>query len=297
MQLSVATLLQDSAARFPDRTAVVDGGVRVIYRELWQEVLRFAAELRERGVVPGRPGGRDAAELRRFPARLLRGAGRRRHCRPGARAAGAPTRSRTCCGTAAALPSSAAGAAVRRRGRRGGRRHRRAGREHRPRAAAPLAEPRRPDDTAAILYTSGTTGTPKGAELTHLNVVMNAVSARRTSFGLTPDDVVLGCLPLFHTFGQTCCMNTAFFAGADARAAAALRRRAARWSCSSTEKCHRLHGRARRCTSGCSRPRPDRPSAGPTPAVGPVRRRGPAGRGAGAASRRSSAPTSSRATG
>ena len=68
-------------------------------------------------------------------------------------------------------------------------------------------------DTAVILYTSGTTGTPKGAELTHANMVRNAeVSARLFSLG--PSDVIFGGLPLFHSFGQTCGLNTAVRAGA-----------------------------------------------------------------------------------
>ncbi|MDG4866332.1 AMP-binding protein, partial [Streptomyces sp. T-3] len=78
----------------------------------------------------------------------------------------------------------------------------------------PLAEPRRPDDIAAILYTSGTTGRPKGAQLTHLNLVMNAGVCAQDLIGLTSDDVVLGCLPLFHSYGQSCAMNAALRAGA-----------------------------------------------------------------------------------
>ena len=74
--------------------------------------------------------------------------------------------------------------------------------------------PREPDDTAVILYTSGTTGKPKGAEITHLNVTMNVIASAMHSFDIDENDVVLGCLPLFHTFGQTCCMNTAFYVGA-----------------------------------------------------------------------------------
>jgi long-chain acyl-CoA synthetase len=74
--------------------------------------------------------------------------------------------------------------------------------------------PREPDDTAVILYTSGTTGKPKGAELTHFNVTMNVVVSAQHSFDISEADTVLGCLPLFHTFGQTCCMNTAFYVGA-----------------------------------------------------------------------------------
>ena len=63
-------------------------------------------------------------------------------------------------------------------------------------------------DTAVILYTSGTTGQPKGAELTHSNLRRNAeVMAQMFSIG--PEDVVLGALPLFHAFGQTCALNVA----------------------------------------------------------------------------------------
>jgi long-chain acyl-CoA synthetase len=61
-------------------------------------------------------------------------------------------------------------------------------------------------DTAVILYTSGTTGTPKGAELTHGNLSRNAQVAL-SLFGLGDEAVVLGALPLFHSFGQTCAMN------------------------------------------------------------------------------------------
>jgi long-chain acyl-CoA synthetase len=69
------------------------------------------------------------------------------------------------------------------------------------------------DDTAVILYTSGTTGTPKGAELTHGNLVRN-VDASLALFEPAPDEVILGALPLFHSFGQTCGLNCAVAAGA-----------------------------------------------------------------------------------
>lgn len=58
-------------------------------------------------------------------------------------------------------------------------------------------------DTAVILYTSGTTGRPKGAELTHEGLDSNQSLSRRTLINLGPDDVVMGCLPLFHVFGLT----------------------------------------------------------------------------------------------
>jgi long-chain acyl-CoA synthetase len=68
-------------------------------------------------------------------------------------------------------------------------------------------------DTAVILYTSGTTGKPKGAELTHANLDSNAQVSLEL-FGLTADDIILGALPLFHAFGQTCTLNTAIASGA-----------------------------------------------------------------------------------
>jgi long-chain acyl-CoA synthetase len=70
------------------------------------------------------------------------------------------------------------------------------------------------DDTAVILYTSGTTGTPKGAELTHANLRRNCTTSARQLGQFTEDDVLLGALPLFHTFGQTCTMNCAVVTGA-----------------------------------------------------------------------------------
>ena len=70
-----------------------------------------------------------------------------------------------------------------------------------------------PDDTAVILYTSGTTGTPKGAQLTHSNMVMNAMGSQKLVDG-KPGDVAMATLPLFHSFGQTVIMNMAFYCGA-----------------------------------------------------------------------------------
>jgi long-chain acyl-CoA synthetase len=70
------------------------------------------------------------------------------------------------------------------------------------------------DDVAVILHTSGTTGKPKGAMLTHANLGRNAEVSVRTLLETGPDDVVMGCLPLFHVFGLTCALNGAVLAGA-----------------------------------------------------------------------------------
>ena len=68
------------------------------------------------------------------------------------------------------------------------------------------------EDTAVILYTSGTTGQPKGAELTHANMVLNARLCDRL-YPTTEPDVHLLTLPLFHSFGQSVQLNAAFYTG------------------------------------------------------------------------------------
>jgi len=77
----------------------------------------------------------------------------------------------------------------------------------------PTVIDRSDDDTAVILYTSGTTGTPKGAELTHFNLAKNA-EVTQELLELDEHDVVFGGLPLFHCFGQTCGLNTVVGKGA-----------------------------------------------------------------------------------
>ncbi len=69
-------------------------------------------------------------------------------------------------------------------------------------------------DTAVILYTSGTTGHPKGAELTHGNLISNTEVSRTDIVQARPDDVIFGGLPLFHVFGQTVALNVAVASGA-----------------------------------------------------------------------------------
>lgn len=78
--------------------------------------------------------------------------------------------------------------------------------------------PTSPDDTCAILYTSGTTGKPKGAELTHMNLWSNVVTTYSIhlpvlDFTDGEQKTVLITLPLFHTTGQTVQMNTNIYGG------------------------------------------------------------------------------------
>ena len=60
------------------------------------------------------------------------------------------------------------------------------------------------DDLATIIFSSGSTGDPKGVMLSHFNVAANIEQAART-FSLSPRDRVLGILPFFHSFGYTVC--------------------------------------------------------------------------------------------
>jgi long-chain acyl-CoA synthetase len=69
-------------------------------------------------------------------------------------------------------------------------------------------------ETAVILYTSGTTGRPKGAELTHSNLLLNCAVVTPRLISLKSDDVALATLPFFHSFGQTCIQNATIAFGA-----------------------------------------------------------------------------------
>ncbi|MBS7539230.1 malonate--CoA ligase [Ancylobacter lacus] len=73
--------------------------------------------------------------------------------------------------------------------------------------------PRGPDDLAALLYTSGTTGRSKGAMLSHDNLASNA-QALVEEWRFTPDDVLIHALPIFHTHGLFVAINVTLLAGA-----------------------------------------------------------------------------------
>jgi long-chain acyl-CoA synthetase len=227
VSLNLATILAESAVRHADRTAVVLGEQRISYAQLWAHSRQYAQVLSDQGI---RAGDRVALLLPNTPHFPL--------AYFGALALGAVAvpvhallkadeiafvlsdsgASVLIC-AAPLLPAGAAGAekagikvlAVMDGGDPDVPRIDLLAREVQP---IPAIVPREATDPAVILYTSGTTGLPKGAVLTHLNVLMNVDVSVIDSFDIGPDDIVLGCLPLFHTFGQTCCMNTAFRAGA-----------------------------------------------------------------------------------
>jgi long-chain acyl-CoA synthetase len=83
-------------------------------------------------------------------------------------------------------------------------------------AATPIEEvcPKSDDDTAVVLYTSGTTGQPKGAELTHGSIGSN-IKACLPLYEPTETDVFFGGLPFFHVFGQTCTLNVSVACGSE----------------------------------------------------------------------------------
>ncbi|MFF8918507.1 long-chain fatty acid--CoA ligase [Streptomyces sp. NPDC015032] len=214
MFLSVATVLGESARRYPDRVAVVDSDTRLTYQELWARALRCAGALRASGV---RPGDRVAVLLPNSADFL--------YAYYGALAAGAtvvPVHGLLVAdevayvlrhsGSVALISGGPLWPAAEEGARAAGVRAVRGV----PKDGEPLPapEPAAPDDIAVVLYTSGTTGRPKGALLTHFNIVMNASVTAHDLLGLTGDDVVLGCLPLFHSYGQTCAMNATLRAGA-----------------------------------------------------------------------------------
>ncbi|MCR2834425.1 long-chain-fatty-acid--CoA ligase [Parerythrobacter lacustris] len=79
-------------------------------------------------------------------------------------------------------------------------------------AAFPVLDP---EEVALLQYTGGTTGRPKGAMLTHANLSTNAQQvAAINSFASPEDDVIMGALPLFHVFANTCVLNHAVATGA-----------------------------------------------------------------------------------
>ncbi len=227
--MSVAAILAETASRMPDNIAVVVGESKTSYAELWDQTRGYAGALSARGVGEGTPvamlipnvadfprvyfailalGGivvpihallraeeiefvlRDSGSVLLVCAAPLLGEGAK-----GAALAGVDVLSVLLPAASEDLPPRLEDEAA---------------------AAAPIVGyvPRNPFDTATILYTSGTTGQPKGAEGCHLALIEQVNVLLLNTFDMSADDRILGCLPLFHTFGQTCTMNLAFRTGA-----------------------------------------------------------------------------------
>ncbi len=78
---------------------------------------------------------------------------------------------------------------------------------------APRPADRDPGEPAVLMYTGGTTGLPKGAVLTHRNLVANAAQVAAWSPDVTPDERILTAIPLSHSYGMTVAMNHAISRG------------------------------------------------------------------------------------
>jgi long-chain acyl-CoA synthetase len=221
MGMNLASIVTASAERSPEAAAIRLGETELTYAQLDDGSARLATLLRQKGLEPGDRVGVMLPNVPQFPVAyygalraggivvpmnvllkrreiafyledsgaklLLAWHGFAEEAREGAAEAGAEPIEVEPTAFAATLS------------------------EHEPTPAVADTEE---DDIAVLLYTSGTTGKPKGAELTHANLWRNADVSRRTTCEIEAGDVVLGSLPLFHSFGQTVAMNASLAAGA-----------------------------------------------------------------------------------
>jgi long-chain acyl-CoA synthetase len=222
MGFNLCDILRQSAARLPDKTAVVLDDRRLTFGELDALSDRVAGNLRAEGLAHGDAVGLMLPNLPEFLVAyygILKAGAMVVPINPLYRAAEVAhylrdSGARTVIAWEGATPAVAAAAedvgAVRTSvvGRPGPGGFEQLLRDGNVREPAPTM----PDDTAVILYTSGTTGRPKGAELSHFNLFMNCHVCGQM-FGVLEDDVVLGTLPLFHAFGQSSVMNIAMHFG------------------------------------------------------------------------------------
>ena len=82
-------------------------------------------------------------------------------------------------------------------------------------APPPTIEPFDPDTHVAVIpYSSGTSGLPKGVELTHMNVIANVLQCEVEHVDLKPADTLVGVLPFYHIYGFTVILNIALCSGA-----------------------------------------------------------------------------------
>nr|BAH56668.1 putative acyl-CoA synthetase [Rhodococcus sp. HI-31] len=216
---NLAHILTESARRHPDRPAIRLDDLVITYAELDDLTARAAGWLQARGIRPGDRVGIALPNIVPFPVfyyGVLRAGAtvvpmnpllKAREIEHALRDSGAAL---ALVGTTIAAEAQAAAAAT-------GTDivviddDTLAGAAQWPRL--PEVTARADDDTAVLLYTSGTTGAPKGAQLTHSNMYRNATTFV-AMLDIRKEDVVLGCLPFFHAFGQSNALNASLAAGA-----------------------------------------------------------------------------------
>ncbi|HEX9065034.1 MAG TPA: AMP-binding protein, partial [Streptosporangiaceae bacterium] len=221
MKFNLAVILSETAAATPGKPAILYGGGRLTYGELDALSGRLAAGLELAGM---RPGDRVAIQLPNIPQFVIAYFGVLRaggvvvplnvlYKPPEVAFHLEHSAARVFITWAGILPDASAGAAA-----AGVSQVYAVGLPEATPAALPfeqlLAAPpsgtgladTAMSDTAVIMYTSGTTGRPKGAELTHMQLYMNADIPGRL-FGVRTDDVVITVLPLFHIFGLSSILN------------------------------------------------------------------------------------------
>jgi len=226
--INVASVLVESARKHPDRTAISLGSQSLSYAQLWAQTRAYAGALRERGVGPGSKVAVLMPNVPHFafayfgllslgatvvPIHALL----KRHeieyvlADSGATIliAAAPLLGEGAPGAAAAGVELLTVLAPEELG------------TTRLEDLAAAAEPieqillRDPADIAAILYTSGTTGKPKGAMLSHFALLEQTSALLVDTFDMKHTDRIFGALPLFHIFGQTVVLNLGIRAGAE----------------------------------------------------------------------------------
>ncbi len=228
MTFNLASILMDSTRRDPDHLAVVSDNVALTYAQLDTKTDAVASALIEAGVRPGDVVGLQLPNIPEFPialygilkagaavipmntlyksleiAYLLSDSGARHIVTDSSSAAEAAGAAKEVGATGlyvvGAIPIGVAGRPFSDLV------------EHEVLDPPPFVQ-RQPGDTAILLYTSGTTGKPKGVQLTHFQLFMNA-GAHLDAFAMDAGSKVIAVMPLFHSLGMSGILNATVRAG------------------------------------------------------------------------------------